>query len=132
MITLPPTGLELGVNEVMLGEFTVKEFVLIAVPAGVVTEMTPLAKTLFGTVAVIWVSEFIVKVTIVVLNFTVVALVKLAPVIVTKVPRPPEVGVNDVIAVDVTLKMPALAIEPTRFVTLIDPLVALLGTETVI
>ena len=68
---------------------TVKEAVLVPVPAGVVTATGPVVAPA-GTVAVIWVSEVTVNVAAVVpLNFTAVAPVKPLPVMVTEAPGRP-------------------------------------------
>jgi hypothetical protein len=69
----------------------VKLVVLLAVPPGVVTEIFAVTAPV-GTVVVIWVSEFTVKVAATVPNFTAVAWVRLVPVIVTVVPTTPLVG----------------------------------------
>ena len=59
--------------------------------------------------------------------------VKFVPVMVTWVPAPPEVGVKDVIVgVRVTMKSVALVPVPFEFVTVIRPVVALVGTVVVI
>jgi hypothetical protein len=93
---------------------TVKLVELEAVPPGVVTWISPVV-ALLGTVAVISVEEFTVKVVAETpLNLTDVAPVKLLPVIDTIVPTGPEVGVKLVIVgtpVPVTVKMPLLALD---------------------
>src|SRR5437762_1366251 len=114
---------------------TVKLLALVAVPPGVVTLIGPVVAPL-GTVAVIWVSELTVKLADVPLNFTAEVPVKLVPVMVTWVPTGPMVGVNELIvgggAVTVTVKLLALVAVPPGAVTLIDPVVAPLGTVAVI
>lgn len=67
------------------------------VPAGVVTETTPVVAW-SGTVAVICVAETTVKVALTPPNVTAVAPVKSVPVIVTDVPTGPEVAVNELTA----------------------------------
>jgi hypothetical protein len=89
----PPAPLK-GEMLVMVGapQEIVNEALELPVPAGVVTEMTPVAAE-DGTVAVICVELFTVKlVAAVPPNFTAVAPVKLAPVIDTLVPEQPLVG----------------------------------------
>jgi hypothetical protein len=66
------------------------------VPPAVTTLILPLVAPV-GTVAVIWVDEFTVKlVAFVVLNRTAVAPVKFVPVMTTVVPTGPLVGLKDV------------------------------------
>lgn len=70
------------------------------VPPGAVTVIVTAALLVprFGTTAVIDVAETTVKLcALVVPNWTTVAPVKLLPAMVTDVPLPPEVGVNEVI-----------------------------------
>ena len=66
---------------------------LFAVPPAVVMNIGPLFAP-FGTVAVIIVGETTVNLAFEVLNFTAVAPVKFAPVIVTDVPPGPVAGEN--------------------------------------
>ena len=75
---------------------TVKLFVLVAVPPGVVTLSGPVVAPV-GTVAWIVVAEVTVKLALTPLNVTVVAPVKFVPLIVTLVPTGPLVGVKLVI-----------------------------------
>src|SRR2546428_29810 len=75
---------------------TVKALALVAVPAGVVTLSGPVVAPL-GTVAVIEVAEFTVKLALVPLNVTAVAPVKFVPLSVTLLPIGPLVGVKLVI-----------------------------------
>jgi hypothetical protein len=79
---------------------TTKSFALVAVPPGVVTVMGPVVAPA-GTVAVICVFEFTVKLAEVPLNVTAVAPVKPVPVIATEVPTGDAAGT--------TLKLTALA-----------------------
>ncbi len=132
-----PTGPLVGLNDVIVGigdAVTSKLVALVAVPPGVVTAMGPSVAPL-GTVAVICVFEFTVKVAAVPLNFTALAPVKPVPVITTDVPTGPLVGLNDVIvgAGDgVTSKLVALVAVPSESVTAIGPSVAPAGTVAVI
>ena len=115
------------------GSTTVKLAALDAVPPAVVTLTVPVVAP-DGTVAVICVAELTVKVVALVpLNFTAVAPVKFAPVIVTLVPTGPLVGEKLVIeGGGITVKLLALVAVPPTVVTLIVPLVALDGTVAVI
>ncbi len=72
---------------------TLKLPALGALPVGVVTVIGPLVAP-DGTFAVIWVALLTVKLAFAPLNATVVAPVKLVPVIVTLVPLGPLVGVK--------------------------------------
>jgi hypothetical protein len=101
---------------------TVKLVVLLAVPPGVVTEIFAVTAPV-GTVAVICVSEFTVKVAATVPNFTAVACVKLVPVIVTTVPTGPLVGLK-VFTEGVILKFNAESRLPPGSFTVIAPVVA--------
>ena len=83
-----------------------------------------------GTVAVTCVSEFRVKVAETPLNVTLVAPVKLVPVIVTEVPTGPLVGVKLVMA-GVTVNVPELDAVPPAVVMPIRPVLAPLGTVAV-
>lgn len=73
---------------------TVNGAELVPVPEGVVTETGPVVAP-GGTVAVVWLSEFTVKVAAAPLNITEAAPVKALPLIVTDDPGQPELGVND-------------------------------------
>src|SRR5213595_555408 len=67
------------------------------------------------------------------LNFTAVAPVKPEPLRVTLVPTGPLVGVKELmLGATVTVKLVELVAVPPGVVTLIDPVVAPLGTEVVI
>jgi len=111
----------------------VKLLALVPVPPGVVTLMGPLVAPA-GTVAVIEIAEFTLKVALVPLNLTAVAPVKLVPVMLTDVPTGPLRGVKPVIVGPgaVTVKLAALAPVPPGVVTLMGPLVAPAGTVAVI
>lgn len=113
--------------------FTMKLLEEVTVPAGVVTDMVPVVAPV-GTVAVIWVALFTVKVADVPLNFTEVAAVKPVPVMVTLAPTNPLVGVKLAI-VGVEAEMVKFAEEvavPAGVVAEIFPVVALEGTVAVI
>jgi hypothetical protein len=67
------------------------------------------------------------------LKLTMVAAVRFVPVIVTDVPIPPLVGVNEVtVGGWMTVKLPALVPVPAALVTAIVPVVAPAGTVAVI
>jgi hypothetical protein len=89
-----------------------------------------------GTVAVICVAEFTVKlVAATLLKLTAVAPVKPVPVIVTTVPTGPDVGVKDVIVAQVAATMKSavlVAAGATPVSTLTFPVVAPEGTDAVI
>jgi hypothetical protein len=95
MVTFVLMGPAVGVKLVIVGPDelpTVKSVALVAVPAGVVTEILPVVAPV-GTVAVIWMLELTVNtVAAVPLNATPVAPVKLLPLIVTLVPTGPDPG----------------------------------------
>jgi hypothetical protein len=92
IVTLVPIAPLVGEKLITEGVgMTVKELVLVPVPLAVVTLIVPVVAPL-GTVAVICVSEFTVKVAAVPLNFTAVAPVNAVPVSVTLAPTPPLVG----------------------------------------
>jgi hypothetical protein len=94
IVTLVPTGPLAGVKLATVGGLiTVKLLALLAVPAGLVTLIGPVAAPA-GTVAVIVVAEFTVKLALVPLNSTAVAVVKFVPLIVTLVPTGPLLGVK--------------------------------------
>ncbi len=95
MVTTVPVLPLLGVNEVMVGaRVKVKALLLVAVPTGVVTLIVPVVP--LPTVAVIVVRLTTVnEVTAVPPKATAVAPVKLVPVMVTTVPVPPMLGVNE-------------------------------------
>src|SRR6266480_2050674 len=111
---------------------TVKLAALLAVPPGVVTLIGPLVAPA-GTVAVIAVAEFTVKLALTLLNSTAVAPLKLVPLIVTLVPTGPLLGVKlEIVGGLMTVKLAALLAVPPGVVTLIGPLVAPAGTVVVI
>jgi len=101
---------------------------LAPLPLGVVTLIGPLVAPL-GTVVVILVSETTVNVAAVPLKFTLVAPVKLYPVMVTAAPTDPLVGENDVI-LGFTVKFVELVALPTVLVKVIRPVVAPGGATT--
>ena len=136
MVTLVPTGPEVGVKLVTVGAaITMKLVVLVPLPPGFVTAMLPLVAPL-GTVAVIRVLLTTLKFAAVPWKVTLVAPVKPLPLMVTPAPTGPEAGVKLVTvggAGDgVTVKLVALAAVPSRVVTASLPVVAPLGTVAVI
>lgn len=136
MVTEAPADPLVGLNDVIVGPVvTVKLAELVAVPAGLVTEIFPVVAPV-GTVAVILVEESTVNFAAdVPLNFTPVAPVKFVPLIVTEVPTGPLVGLNEPMvgaAAPVTLKFVELVAVPSGVVTVIGPVVAPAGTAAVI
>ena len=100
MVTVVPTGPEVGEIEVMVGGFNTGTITVkvgpLAVPSGFVTDTAPVVAPV-GTTKVIVVPFTIVYVTLVPFNLTEVAVEKFVPVIVTVTPTNPEVGLIDVI-----------------------------------
>ena len=130
IVTLVPTDPFMGVKLVM--PLTVKFAVLVPVPAGVVTLINPVVAPA-GTVAVILIDEFTVKVAEAPLKVTAVAPVKFAPLMVMLVLTRPLVGVKLVIwGRGPTVKLLALVAVPVGVVTLMVPVVAPAGTVAVI
>jgi hypothetical protein len=132
IVTDVPTAPLVGLNELMVGcTITVKSCEEVAVPLGVVTLIFPVVEPL-GTLVVICVLEFTVKVAEVVLKATAVAPAKLIPVMTTEVLTIPLVGVNEVTAgAAVTVKLLELVPVPAEFVTATFPVVAPVGTVAV-
>ncbi len=135
IVTDVPTGPNAGVNEVIVGiPATPKSVALVAVLTVFVTVILPEVAPV-GTVAVIDVAEFNVKVVAETpLNLTEVVQPKFVPVIVTLVPTGPLGGVNDVIvgaAAVPTTKTEALAVSVPGVTTTILPVVAAAGTVAV-
>ncbi len=133
MVTTVPTGPLVGVKEVITGTtVTTKLDELVAVPAGLVTWIAPDCAPV-GTVAVICVLEFTVKLAAVPAKVTAVVPVKLLPVMVTLAPTGPFVGVKEVMeGATITTKLDELAPVPAEFVTWILPVLAPAGTVVVI
>src|SRR3989442_337907 len=133
MVTVVPTPPLVGEKLVIVGGgMTVKLPALLAVPPGVVTLSGPVVAP-DGTVAVMVVAEFTVKLALVPLNRTAEAPVKLVPLMVTLVPTGPLAGVKLVTVGGLTtVKLPALLAVPPGVVTLIGPVVAPLGTVAAI
>ena len=131
IVTLVPTGPLLGAKLAIVGAFetvTVNALELVAVPPAVVTLSGPVVAPA-GTVAVIAVAEFTVKLALVPSNPTAVAPVKFVPLIVTLVPTGPLVGVTLVtVGAGMTAKLLALVAVPPGVVTLTGPVVAPVGT----
>jgi hypothetical protein len=120
--------------KLLIAGFTVKLLALVAVPTELVTVIFPVVAPA-GTVAVIFVAEFMTNVACVLLNATAVAVLKFVPLIVTAAPTAPLVGEMEVIVGEpetVTVNEAALVPVPPDVVTLIEPLVAVEGTVAVI
>lgn len=109
---------------------TTKLVLLPAVPAIVVTLIGP-ENAPAGTVAVICPAEFTVKLAEIPPNFTLVAPVKLAPLITTWVPGPPAAGEKLPIR-GAAVKSAELVAVPPGVVTAMRPLTAVDGTVAVI
>lgn len=107
-----------------------KSLALVAVPAGVVTVIFPVDAPA-GTVAVILPDMITVKGAGLPLNWTDVAPVKFAPLIVTLAPTAPLVGTTPVMR-GATVKFAELVPVPPGVVTLMGPVMALAGTVAVI
>jgi len=105
---------------------------LLALPAGVVTEIGPVVAPA-GTVAVICVDELTVKVAVVPLKVTAVAPERFAPVIMTLAVAGPPGGLKPVIVgwAPTVKGLPLVAVPPD-VVTAIGPVVAPEGTVAVI
>jgi hypothetical protein len=137
IVTDAPTAPLVGEkpDTVGAGGRTSKFVVLVAVPAGVVTEIGPVA-AVEGTVVVMYPDELIEKlVTATPLNFTSVAVERLVPPIVTETPGAPDDGLNPETvgnAVVATVKFEVLEALPVDVTTEIGPVVAPDGTATVI
>src|SRR5882672_2706676 len=127
MVSDDPTGPDVGTKPVSNG-LIVKLLALDPVPpTGVVTLIGPVDPD-GGTVAVMLMSEFTVKVVATpVLNATAVAPLKLTPVMVACVPEVPLVGVKELM-MGAGMKLLALVPTPVDVVTVIGPVVALAGT----
>jgi len=124
MVAPPPPPI--GVKEAIVGGTrTVKFVALVAVPPGVVTVIGPLLEP-DCTLAVMLVELTSVKIAAVPLNFTLEAVLKFVPVMVTDIPGPALVGVNEVIVGGGTkVKAPPLVAVPPRVVRVtfpVDPL----------
>src|SRR5437879_5290573 len=94
MVTLVPAAPLVGEKLVMLGvdvPDTVKLVELVTLPPPAVTAMVPVVAPA-GTVAVILMSELMVKEALVPLNVTIAAVVKPVPLMVTLAPTEPLVG----------------------------------------
>jgi hypothetical protein len=127
-----PVPVVVGVNDVIVG--TVAEYVnpaSVPVPPGVVTLTAPVVPV--PTTAVICVAELTVKlVAAVPPKLTALALVKPVPVIVTEVPVPPVVGVNEVIVgAAAEYVKPVRVPVPTGVVTLTAPVVPVPTTAVI-
>lgn len=112
-------------------QFTVNGTALVAVPPGVLTEISPVFAP-FGTVAVICVAELTTNGALLPANINLVAPVKLVPVRVTAVPIGPLCGVNPVIVgAERSVKLPEVVAIPPGVVTEIGPVVAPAGTVAI-
>lgn len=130
IVKLVPTMPLVGEKFVIVGgKVTMKLLVLVAVPLGVVTLISPVVATL-GTVAAIEVSDTTLKVAVTLLKMTEVAPVKLLPLIVTAVPIVPLVG-EKLVIFGLTAKLLTLVAVPFGVVTLITPAIAPTGTVVV-
>jgi len=131
-VTTVPAGPLVGEKLLMAGTTavlpTVNLELLVAVPPAVVTAIFPVFAPV-GIPKTIFVEEITVKVAVVPLNFTAVAPSKLAPVSVTEVPTPPEVGVKlEMLGTASTVKAVPVVAVPPAVVTVIRPVVAPVGT----
>jgi hypothetical protein len=127
IVTVSPIVADVGLTVLMSG--LIVRFVALdpVPPIGVVTLIGPLDPAA-GTVAWMLVSESTVKVVAgTLLNATAFVPVKLMPVRCTCVPEDPLVGANDEITGAGT-KFAALALTPIVVVTVMGPIVALVGT----
>jgi hypothetical protein len=116
IVTVSPLPAEVGVNELMVGAGINVKPANDAVPPAVVTETLPDVPA--ATTAVILVELTTVKDDAAVPpKLTAVAPVKLVPVMVTVVPLPADVGVNDDIVGAATNVKPALVAVPPAVVT---------------
>lgn len=106
---------------------TVKTDLLFPFPQAVTTVMRPVVAP-GGTVAVILVYEFTVKALFTPLSWTLVALAKAVPAMVTTVPTDPLVRVN-CLTFGFTLKTESLVSEPVGVVTEMGPVSAPVGTD---
>ena len=132
MVTSTPSRPLLGMKEVSAGcKITVKSSVLVAVPPLVVTLILPVFAP-EGTFAVICVEETTVNVETVLINFTLLAPVKFAPVIVTCASTMPLLGLKEAIVGGGTVKSSVLVAVPPAVITLTLPVEAPFGTVAVI
>jgi hypothetical protein len=115
-------------NETLRRWTTVNKVVLVATPAGVVTDTNP-AEALPGTVALSWFDEVIVNAAAAAPKRTAVTPAKFDPSTVTSLPTAPETGENEVIdGGRMTLKAFGLVAVPAGVTTLMRPLTAPDGT----
>lgn len=129
MVTVVPRTPFIGVNDVMTGAGQ-KSATDVTIPAGVVTVIFPVVASA-GTVAVMVVEFTTVNTAVFALNFTLVAPVKLVPVIVTTVSTAPLTGVKELIVAGMQKSFVLVAV-PLTLVTVIFPVVAPAGTVVVI
>ena len=134
MVTVAPTGPEIGVKDAIVGGATmVKLVALVATPPGVVMLSFPLVVPV-ATMAVTVVAPFTLKVVAAVpLKLTAVAPFSPVPVIVTVPPIGPDEGVKLVIVgTGATVKLLALVAVPPAVLTSSFPEVAPGGTRALI
>jgi hypothetical protein len=129
IVTESPTFPDSGEKVLTTGPLpTVKEPALVPVPKGVVTEIGPETAPA-GTAASITVDEITVKLAAVPLKATPVASKRSEPVIVTRLPTPPEAGENELTTGALpTRKAWALETLPEPVVTVMGPVLAEAGT----
>jgi hypothetical protein len=114
---------------------TVKIWVLVAVPAGVVTVTGPLPRADCGTVAVMCASESTVNRADLPAIVTDVAPARALPLIATELPRVPLVGeIEEIVGAwaTVTVKLGETTVAASPIVTVIGPVEAPFGTVVVI
>jgi hypothetical protein len=137
IVTTVPLGPLTGLKPVIVGGgITVNGVLLVAVPLGVVTAMGPVAAP-SGTIAVIFLLLLLtVNCAATPPNVTLVAPLKLGPLIVTAVPTPPLCGEKLVMVGGAggnrTVKFVVLVAVPPGVATAIGPVVAPDGTVAVI
>jgi hypothetical protein len=128
-----PAGPLVGVKLLRTG-FTLNVLKLVAVPTELVTVTLPVVAP-DGTVAAIFVSEFMANVAWLPLNATFVAVLNLVPLIVTVAPTAPLVGeIEEIVGAPETVTVngvPLVAV-PAEVVTVMEPVVAVEGTVAVI
>src|SRR5205807_6617112 len=120
MSTTVPTGPPVGEYPV-IDSVGVNVCVLVAVPAAVVTEITEAVAPL-GTVVLICVADRRVKLAARLPNLTLLAPLRYVPVIVTRLPVIPDVGVNELIVGatnGVTVALPLSRTSPATAVSVV-------------
>ena len=131
IVTAVPAAPRAGEKLLIAADATANVPVATPVLTGVSTEIRP--ETAFaGTATVIDVADTVVGLIATPANFTAVAPVKFAPVIVKLVPVAPDAGLNDATAGDVVTKHVSLVMRVVLDTIAIGPLVAPPGTAVVI